>query len=570
MANSVIIRSLVDPSQAEIVTHHSWKVTAAAYAPSGNYICSGDACGNLKIWDTLNEEHRVKYEYRPLAGDINDIAWTHDGLRLAAVGNGRERFSCVIAWDTGTNVGQIGGHSKSGTTVDVKPNRPFCIITGAEDYKLLHFKGPPFKYDKTLTYHSNFVNCVRYSRDGEYIASAGSDGKIFIFNAKTCERISELVSEGKDKAHEGGVYAISWSPCNKKLLSASGDKTCKIWDVPQSKCETTFIMGQQNLEDQQLGCLWVKDHLISVSLSGRINFLDPEHPDKLIRSYWGHKRGIICSALTKDKKFILTGSYDGTLNIWDVSTGEAQVFKGPQFSAQITAFSVFDDEITAVGVGNVIKFASTSGVTFYEDSLSTESEPLSVESIDSSRSVVGCLKYIYLLKDRKVAQCLPVSYDVLSIAVFDQGTRVAVGATGRTVYFYKVVGDELVAEERKITVGFDIASISVSHSQKKLAISTTSKDVQLYDLETLGLLDKWSPQAVRVNCAVFSEDDEYLATSGVDGSIFIICLKDRLGKLENRHAHRMYNCQKIHWINKNTIVSFGQQDCTIKFWELKF
>lgn len=41
-------------------------------------------------------------------------------------------------------------------------------------------------------------------------------------------------------------------------------------------------MGSSVL-DQQLGCLWQKDHLLSISLSGYINYLDKNNPSKPLR-----------------------------------------------------------------------------------------------------------------------------------------------------------------------------------------------------------------------------------------------------------------------------------------------
>ena len=41
-------------------------------------------------------------------------------------------------------------------------------------------------------------------------------------------------------------------------------------------------MGTE-LEDQQLSCLWQDDHLLTVSLSGNINYLDRNNPSKPLR-----------------------------------------------------------------------------------------------------------------------------------------------------------------------------------------------------------------------------------------------------------------------------------------------
>ena len=40
-----------------------------------------------------------------------------------------------------------------------------------------------------------------------------------------------------------------------------------------------FNMGQ-NVEDMQVGCLWQGDYILTVSLSGYINYLDRNNPDK--------------------------------------------------------------------------------------------------------------------------------------------------------------------------------------------------------------------------------------------------------------------------------------------------
>lgn len=50
-----------------------------------------DVSGKLRIWDTTQKEHLLKYEYQPFAGKIKDIAWTEDSKRIAVVGEGREK-----------------------------------------------------------------------------------------------------------------------------------------------------------------------------------------------------------------------------------------------------------------------------------------------------------------------------------------------------------------------------------------------------------------------------------------------------------------------------------------------
>lgn len=54
-------------------------------------VAPADVSGKLRIWDTTQKEHLLKYEYQPFAGKIKDIAWTEDSKRIAVVGEGREK-----------------------------------------------------------------------------------------------------------------------------------------------------------------------------------------------------------------------------------------------------------------------------------------------------------------------------------------------------------------------------------------------------------------------------------------------------------------------------------------------
>lgn len=50
-----------------------------------------DVAGKIRIWDTTQKEHMLKYEYTPISGKVKDIAWTEDSKRIAVVGDGREK-----------------------------------------------------------------------------------------------------------------------------------------------------------------------------------------------------------------------------------------------------------------------------------------------------------------------------------------------------------------------------------------------------------------------------------------------------------------------------------------------
>ncbi|MEH1788655.1 MAG: ribosome assembly protein 4, partial [Nostoc sp.] len=81
----------------------------------------------------------------------------------------------------------------------------------------------------TLEGHSDAVNSVTYSPNGQQLASASSDSTIKIWDVSSGKLLKSLTG------HSGGVNSVTYSPNGQQLASASSDKTIKIWDVSSGK-----------------------------------------------------------------------------------------------------------------------------------------------------------------------------------------------------------------------------------------------------------------------------------------------------------------------------------------------
>ena len=212
-------------------------VTSARVSPSQKYCASGDKNGNVVVWALDNVTHTVKLETQVIAGPINDIAWSGDNQRMVAVGEGRDSFGAAFLVDGGSTVGSVAGHTKTITACDFRKERPFRIVTSSEDQEVNFYEGPPFKFKLAQKGHSNIVNCVRYSPSGDQFVSVSSDKQILLYDGKTGEKTGQIPCD-----HAGSLYSIAWSPCGKKLATASADKTVKIWNVESKSCEATMTV----------------------------------------------------------------------------------------------------------------------------------------------------------------------------------------------------------------------------------------------------------------------------------------------------------------------------------------
>ncbi|KAM4710069.1 WD repeat-containing protein 1 [Discoglossus pictus] len=567
---SVIIRNIENPAIADVYTEHAHQVAVAKYAPSGFYIASGDVSGKLRIWDTTQKEHLLKYEYQPFAGKIKDIAWTEDSKRIAVVGEGRETFGSVFLWDSGSSVGEIAGHNKVINSVDLKQTRPYRLVTGSDDNCCAFFEGPPFKFKFTLSDHSRFVNCVRFSPDGNRFATASADGEIFLYDGKTGEKLGSLAG---GKAHNGGIYAISWSADSTQLLSASGDKTAKIWDVAANSAVTTFTLGS-DVQDQQLGCLWQKDYLLSVSLSGYINYLDKNNPDKPIRIIKGHSKSIQCMTVHENegRSTIYTGSHDGHINYWDAETGENNGFIGKGHTNQVSSMAVnSSNQLITCSMDDTVRYTNVNGKEYNsQDATKLDVQPKSVAASGEYTAVV-CIGQIILMKDQKKVFTLDsLAYEPEVVAIHKSNGTVAVGGADGNVYLYSIQGNTLKDTGKTLPAKGQVTSLSFSHDGAYLAVSDARKVITVFTVaDDYAEKDSFYGHHAKVVCLAWSPDNEHFASGGMDMMVFVWTLSDPDKRLKMPDAHRLHHVSGLAWLDEHTLATVSHDAC-VKQWTITF
>ncbi|XP_066939442.1 actin-interacting protein 1 isoform X2 [Macrobrachium rosenbergii] len=563
--NSVIIRDVANPAVADVYTEHSVQVNVAQYSPSGFYICSGDQHGKVRIWDTVNPEHLLKAEYQPLGGAIRDLCWSHDSQRICVAGEGRGKYAHVFMMDTGASVkGDLSGHQKAINSVSWKPTRPFRIVTGSEDNKSAFFEGPPFTFKCTKNDHTKFVQTVRYSPDGEYFATGGFDGKIFIYDGKEGEMKKELGSP----AHKGGIYAVSWSPDSKKLLSASGDKSCKIWDIESGEA-TEFQMGS-DVEDQQVSCIWSGDNLISVGLSGFITYLDPSDPSKPKKVIKGHSKPITRVALSADLSTLYTTGVDGAVTSWDVKTGQNERIAGKGHGNHVSGLIIKDSLIYTAGIDDTIKAIDPVERTYNGTSISLGSQPKMIAPIEDGIIAVTT-KEICIIRDDKKVGSFPISWDGLCIAASGMGcNEIAVGGADNLIHIF-TLKDNTLTEKTTLQHLGAVTDVAYSPDTRYLVACDANRKVIVYSLPAYELFNKieWGFHNARVNCIAWSPNSRLVASGSLDTMIIIWSISQPSKHIIIKNSHPQSQVTGLVWLDEETLISVGH-DALVKMWSINF
>ncbi|KAI9301642.1 hypothetical protein BJ944DRAFT_168717, partial [Cunninghamella echinulata] len=558
-----------NPTLATEYVGHNAQATVARYSPSGFYIASGDIHGNVRIWDTVGEENILKSEIRPISNKISDIAWDSESKRIIAVGDGKERFGHAFLFDTLSSVGEITGHSKVINSVSIRQQRPFRAVTASDDMTVSFFHGVPFKYNKTIRDHTRFIHAVEFSPNGDFFVSVGADGKIFLYDGKTGDKVEEL---NVDDGHNGGIFSVSWSPDSTQILTSSADCTAKVWDINAKKVINTFEFGSSSVENQQVGNLWQNDWLISTSLSGEFNYLD-KNSGKVSRTIDGHSKAITSLAVTPDDT-LLTGSYDGRIYSWsygkDTDHTQAVRLDGENHSNQVTSLAVGDgsgvSSFFSVGMDDTLRKGDAVTKKFDNKTISTGTLPKSL-SVTSDAQVVAVSTVnnvqLYDSELKKLGQVDDLGFTPTSVEIDQKGEKVFVGGDDNKVHVYDRKDGELVSKTELTNNSGSITALA-SHPTENhlLAVGDSVGKIYVYDITTsTPTIRSWVFHSARITSLKWSACGKFLVSGSIDTNIYVWNREAPSKKVAIKNAH-VDAVNSVSFLNTSKdelqVVSVGQ------------
>ena len=118
--------------------------------------------------------------------------------------------------------------------------------------------------------------------------------------------------------HGGAVNAVALTPDGKRAISASGDKTLKVWDLETGRTLRTLEGHSASV----FGVAVTADgkRAVSASEDKTLKVWDLE-TGRALRTLEGHSASVSGAAVTPDGKWAVSASEGKTLKLWDLTTG---------------------------------------------------------------------------------------------------------------------------------------------------------------------------------------------------------------------------------------------------------
>jgi WD40 repeat protein len=492
------------------LTGHDREIRSAAFSPDGRRIVSGSDDALLKVWDAA-----TGHVIATLAGHtdaVSGVVFSPDGRRIASGSWDRT----LKIWDaaTGQEIRTLSGHAREVRTAAFSPDGR-QIVSGSYDNTLKVWDAASGKETMTLRGHAGGVKSVAFSPDGRRIASGSRDKTVKVWDATTGKELMTL------KQHASEVWSVAFSPDGRRILSGSDDKTIKIWDAATGK-ELLTLAGHTGpvasaafspdgrrivsaSRDQSLKTWDATTGREILTIKGRSEPAahaalgsdgpqgastnrdqSPTVPDAVgqdVTTLAGHALTVTSVAFSPDGRWIVSGSWDHMLKIWDLSTNrEALTLKEHTGEVWSAAYSPDGRRIVSASWDRTLKIWDAA-------------------------------------TGREVSTLRGHTDGVLIAAFSPDGRRVVSGSADKTLKIWDAAAGREISTLRGHTDGVMCAAFSPDG--RRIVSAGYDRTLKIWDAATGWELLTLRGHTRTITCAAFSPDGRRIASCGYDETLKI-------------------------------------------------
>ncbi len=274
-------------------------VDQVVYSPNGMQYASADWFGNVTVRDAKTGE--MVWQQTP-SQYVHSVAYSPDGRRLAAAGS--DQVARIYDTASGDLILELRGHEDAILSIDYSPDGQY-LSTGGYDETVRIWNAENGKALQILRGHTWWVWSTEFSPDGTLIVTTGQDGRAVVWkqSPEGFTRSSEFIG------HEGPIYDAAFSPDGKLVATAGFDGVI---------------------------CLWYPSDTTGSDLARRIDgFVDEATHEEL----HGHTGPVRSVAFDPTGEYLLSGSQDNSLRLWDLDDESSQALRGHGGRVFSVAFS---------------------------------------------------------------------------------------------------------------------------------------------------------------------------------------------------------------------------------------
>ncbi len=291
-----------DPRLVRALVEHGEPVSSLAYWAGGNQVLSAGKDGKVRIWNP--DSGAVETTLSGGSGAVVAMSCAPDGSQAAA---GYDDNTMYL-WDRESEGDAYKIPQNFRTAVHGLAYTPDSrlLVSLADSVQVWH-PNDAGQALREVTSFTGFLGSLAIAPDGEWIAAANADGKVFIWRTETGE------PQAQYSGASGYVYGLAGSPDGNFLAATSNDGRVRIWSTDDGKQVRELNSSGRPLRtvayapnSQALGAAG-DDHVIRL--------WQPQTGTRLFELH-GHTGTVTALVFNHDGSRLFSAGEDGSIRIW--------------------------------------------------------------------------------------------------------------------------------------------------------------------------------------------------------------------------------------------------------------
>lgn len=522
----------------KFIGHKSW-IFAISFSPDGRILASASHDMTVRIWDVTTGE---VIHILPIDSPLSLSFHPNGQILVTSHYDGTIKFWNVL---TGKIIETRTAHSAAIFALTFNPNGRL-LATGSDDYTVKIWdvsqsnsvnRKPQTESDAdvsmgdclhTLAQHTKKLWAIKFSPDGNLLATGSADGTIKIWDTETWLVVavfpvypdwlcsicfspdSQMLAAGNSHnevkiwdvresrlnssqppvaiatlcGHAALVSCVQFSPDGKLLVTATSDRSIRLWHTQTWRALYRWKGYANWIESVAFAPDGTK--FISGSQDGKVRLWDVSSGN-IIQTFTGHHQGVFSVDYSPNGRTIVSASSDSTVKIWDVQTDRLlHTLSAHQGNAWKVRFSPDGRLFASSGMENTICLWSDAGELLGTLLGHTDSIRAMVFSPDSKLLATGCFGGFWRLWDVETQQeigCYTGHLNwIWGLAFSPDGKRLASCSADRTIKLWDVSTGELVRTFTGHTA--EVSAINFSPNGQHFATGSADKTIKIWEVET--------------------------------------------------------------------------------------